>query len=267
MQPVINALRKLQISAYPDPSISPEITTFSHSYPWQLYTRMRGVMITANLQQTYPVEALRAELERVLAAYQPKNQFGQYHVGGWSGIALHAVNGDPAEDRDIPGGQFDKTPALALAPTMEAIMDAFPGEKRRVRILRLKPGRKIFWHRDFWHSVDSTQIRLHIPIVTNPKVGFQIGHEDCSWQPGELWYGDFTFPHRLQNGGTEDRVHLVLDLVTNESLKDMLPPELVAQKSLRDTARQRCGQLMDAWNYAFATERRLAERISTRPDD
>jgi len=250
-------LRKLQLAAYKDPSLSPDLGPFGHSYPWQLYTRMNSVELTAQLAAAYPVEELQAELEELLANFAPQDQFGQYHRGGWSGIALNAIDGDALRDDDDFEKTLTKTPAIKFAPTMERIIDALPSEKRRVRILQLAPGKQIFWHRDFWHSVDSKIIRLHIPIVTSPKVGFQIGHQDCIWQPGELWYGDFTFPHRLQNAGNEARIHLVIDLHNDAALRALLPESLVNQGEVRERARQRSGMLLDTWGQVFATEMRL----------
>ena len=84
-------------------------------------------------------------------------------------------------------------------------------------------------------------------------------------QAGQLWYGDFTFPHRLQNAGTESRVHLVIDLMNNAELKRMLPDSLIAQREVRSRARERCKQLMSGWNKVFATELRLARTKSQRP--
>lgn len=261
---VRQTIRKLQMAVYRDPSLSADTRPYGHSYPWQIYTRLAGLQLTARLKGEYPVDTLRAELDAVLAEFAPKQQFGQYHAGGWSGVALHAVDGNPAEDQDYPDAVYAKTPALQLAPTMEEIIDSFPCSKRRVRLLQLEPGRKVFWHRDFWHSVDSTQLRLHVPIVTNDKVGFQISHQDCRWQAGEIWYGDFTFPHRLQNGGDEGRIHLVIDLKVNDEVLGLLPDVLMQQRDTRMRARTRCNSMMTTWNQIFATENRLAAAQQTR---
>ncbi|MBT8422151.1 MAG: aspartyl/asparaginyl beta-hydroxylase domain-containing protein [Gammaproteobacteria bacterium] len=250
-------IRKLQMAAYRDPSLSADMGPLGHSYPWQLYTRLNGIQLTAQLDGSYPVEPLQAELAAILAEYSPQQQFGQYHVGGWSGVALHAVDGNPLEDQDFPDATYAKTPALELAPTMEQIIDSFPCTKRRVRLLELEPGRKVFWHRDFWHSVDSTQLRVHVPIITNEEVGFQISHQDCPWQAGELWYGDFTFPHRVQNGGDRGRVHLVIDLEVNDKVLALLPQTLMQQRAKRQRARAFCNRSMEVWNHVFATESRL----------
>lgn len=264
MQKLKRAIRELQMKSFCDPSLDETIGPLGHAYPWQLLTRALRLQLTARLEQSFPADELRREFDAILEAYAPKQQFGQYHLGGWTGVALHAVDGDPLEDRDIPGRSFAKTPALRLAPCMETIIDSFPCAKKRVRLLQLAPGRKVFWHRDFWHSVDSTQLRLHVPIVTNPDVRMQVSHDDCPWRPGELWYGDFTFPHRLQNGGDAARVHLVVDLVNEPAARALLPDTLNAQRARRIRARAWCNRLMTAWNHAFATESRLVATTRRR---
>jgi hypothetical protein len=41
-------------------------------------------------------------------------------------------------------------------------------------------------------------------------------------RPGEAWHIDVRFPHEVHNRGPEDRVHLVLDLVDNQALRDLM---------------------------------------------
>ncbi|MEE4184894.1 MAG: aspartyl/asparaginyl beta-hydroxylase domain-containing protein [Gammaproteobacteria bacterium] len=259
-----DTLRRAQTRSYRDPSLSDAIAPYGHRYPWQLYSKLRGVQLTARLPQTFAVAQLQAELAAVLESQTFLDQFGPYHYGGWNAVALNAVDGDPLNQDDPFDASFQKTAALKHAPLMEQIMDSLPGEKRRVRLMRLEPGKKIFWHRDHWHSYDLRLLRLHIPIVTHADVGFQISHTDCRWQPGELWYGDFTFPHRLQNGGDTARVHLVIDIINNDALRALLPDNLRTQTPLRITARYHCTKLLHAWHKLFATGQRLSEARETR---
>jgi hypothetical protein len=238
-----------------------------HSYPWQLYTRLLQLDLMVRLEQTFPVDELKAEFDKVIENYRPAEQFGQYHRGGWSGVALHAIDGNPLDDQDNFDAVCSKTAALKHAPLMEEIIDSFPCEKRRVRLLRLAPGRKIFWHSEPWHSIDSKMVRLHIPITSNDQVGFQISHQDLNWQPGELWYGDFSFPHRLQNSGDTERIHLVIDLETNDAIRKLFPKSLHQQRLRRIKARARCYKMVKAWDKVFATELRLQNSRSKLVDE
>jgi hypothetical protein len=71
-------------------------------------------------------------------------------------------------------------------------------------------------------------LRLHVPIVTNPGVRFLIGGAECGpWRPGELWYGDFSQPHSVENTGAETRYHLVVDVVTTDKVLALFPADFV----------------------------------------
>jgi len=65
--------------------------------------------------------------------------------------------------------------------------------------------------------------RLHFPIVTNDMVMFTVWDTDgveqnVSMSVGECWFLDTRKPHKAVNFGSEDRIHLVVDVVTKESL-------------------------------------------------
>src|SRR5581483_5774054 len=107
----------------------------------------------------------------------------------------------------------------------------------RVRLMQLLPGERVLWHFDSSESIDRANARVHVPIVTNAGVRFQISHEDCRWRPGELWYGDFSFPHRLHNTGSEGRIHLVLDLKVTDVVRSLFPREFL--DSVKQRARLR----------------------------
>ncbi|MCP4277494.1 MAG: aspartyl/asparaginyl beta-hydroxylase domain-containing protein [Gammaproteobacteria bacterium] len=238
----------------------------SHRYPWQLDTRLHGLELTARLKQKFPADQLKAEFDTIIEHYAPQDQFGHYHHGGWTGVALHAIDGNPLDDQDNLKDSnvvLSKTPALQHAPLMEQIIDSLPCEKRRVRLLRLEPNREIFWHCEPWHTIDSRLLRLHVPIVTDDLVDFQISHEDLRWRPGELWYGDFSFPHRLHNRSNIERIHLVIDVETNDAIRKMLPKSLHMQRQARIRARKRCTSMFRYWNRFFATDANLisAQRI------
>ena len=54
--------------------------------------------------------------------------------------------------------------------------------------------------------------RIHIPIVTNPQCLFTVGDETIHMKKGEMWEIDNDNKvHSVDNGGAEDRVHLLID--------------------------------------------------------
>jgi aspartyl/asparaginyl beta-hydroxylase (cupin superfamily) len=146
--------------------------------------------------------AVQAALESTPAGYP-----GEGHIG-WSSICVHSAAGGAS-------------PALAAAPYLRDVLDELQLRLRLVRLLRLEPGGIIREHQDSFLS--KRIVRLHVPIVTHPDVEFYLGGVRCRWNAGELWYGNFSLPHRGVNNGPRDRIHLVIDATTDENLLRLFP--------------------------------------------
>jgi hypothetical protein len=221
-----------------------------------------GINLSCRLRASDWIDADRivAETKKVVAQFGLVRH-GMYHDGGWSAIGLISHEGNPHELLWVPG-KYVKTPVLSQAPYLESIIDSFQCEKQRVRLMALQPGKNIYWHYDRSESIDTDVIaRFHIPIITNPGVQFQICHEDQIWRAGELWYGDFSFPHRLRNGGPAERIHLVLDLKVSDYVTSLFPPSFLEQKERRRRARRWCQNSCDIRENGF---REVAKKIARR---
>ena len=60
---------------------------------------------------------------------------------------------------------------------------------------------------------------MHIPIITNKSVLFKIEDEVKNLKPGEIWEINNTKKlHSVQNSGTEDRIHLIVDWMLDDVL-------------------------------------------------
>ena len=162
------------------------------------------------------------ELRLIEKHYVPVVQHGPYHDGNWRSIPLFAANGDMQSDALDCDANYSKTEAIKLAPNLEAMIDAIPGEKKRVRLLSLPSGAKIYEHIDATDSVDSATCRLHLPKVTHDDVVVKINNSRMKWVPGNIYYGDFSFPHSVMNNSPINRVHLVIDVVNNGELKSLI---------------------------------------------
>ncbi len=117
---------------------------------------------------------------------------------------------------------FVGTPLLARCPYFEEALDAFDCDLEAVRLMALGPGSKIREHRDHELSMEEGTVRLHVPITTGPGVRFYLNGEPVSMRPGECWYLRLSDPHRVDNDGAEERVHLVIDARVNGWLRGML---------------------------------------------
>lgn len=82
---------------------------------------------------------------------------------------------------------------------------------KRARIIKLTAGSSSSWHRD---SPDGILcVRLHVPILTNPGCFFEIEDgKDHMTADGSSYLVKVNRLHRVCNGGTEDRFHLVMDV-------------------------------------------------------
>jgi len=89
-----------------------------------------------------------------------------------------------------------------------------------VRLSKLKAGGSIDWHRDdFSKKTGEDVFRIHIPVSTQPENIQIIGHTLNFWDIGEIWLGDYRFPHKAINGSEEDRIHMIVDLMPNSEMK------------------------------------------------
>jgi hypothetical protein len=124
---------------------------------------------------------------------------------------------------DVNGaaGPMAPTRFLAALPYVRQIMGALDSCWGRSRLMGLATGAEVPIHVDT-HYYWRTHLRIHIPVVTNPAVRFHVRDESHYLQAGECWILDSFHPHRVENGGTDKRIHLVLDTVGSGRLFDLM---------------------------------------------
>jgi hypothetical protein len=176
------------------------------------------------LQPTYDASRLAEDLRSL--AHLERARPGPFATEGWDGIALVQAEGRADDTRSPMPSRSGPlpTPALATCPALAALLEGLPAPILAARLLYLQPGGSAGLHRDpvaFPLGV----VRLHVPIITHPDVELWIGGERMQWGVGELWYGDFTFPHRLANPSPITRVHLVLDICVTDALLALFPSD------------------------------------------
>lgn len=60
--------------------------------------------------------------------------------------------------------------------------------------------------------------RIHIPLITNPKVIFEVFKEKKYLEVGSWYEINNTIPHSVRNDSEYDRVHLIVDLMPSKHL-------------------------------------------------
>jgi Aspartyl/Asparaginyl beta-hydroxylase len=178
----------------------------------------------AQLALRFDPQRLQADLSRLSSGVWTPHFNASFFEGDWSGIALRAS----ASDRGLYSGgadnteEFTNTQALDACPYFREVLTAFQCPLKSVRLLRLAPGSIIREHSDFDLGEQLGEVRLHIPVATNSQVEFYLAGKRLAMDAGECWYLDLSLPHRVQNRGASERVHMVVDCVLNEWLRDLI---------------------------------------------
>lgn len=175
------------------------------------------------------------------------DHYSTYNTGhSWSAAALRGYGGRTdfiikpsemskgwkAEHPDECSWDLADTPLRAALPAVEPILDAVGGTVHRVRLMRLAPGGgELTRHADITDPdagvADGRVARLHLPLVTNPGVTFGAwlldGRRVMTRMPvGQVTYLDTRKAHTAANDGTEERLHLVIDVESDERLRDLI---------------------------------------------
>ncbi len=176
---------------------------------------------------------LKAELERISAHEWIPHFNTSIYEGEWRGVALRSIAGHALQLYPDPTatGAFSDTELLARCPYYQEVLATFHCPLTSVRLLRLKARSNIREHRDYKLGLEDGEMRIHIPIVTNPAVAFFVNGERVPMQEGETWYVNVNLPHRVDNASDTDRIHLVVDCVVNEWLMSFLPVTSTASRA------------------------------------
>jgi hypothetical protein len=176
---------------------------------------------------SFDPERLKQDLNQISPGeWSPHFNTG-YYEGEWSGVALRSVGGAVSQLYPDPAAQkpFTDTPALARCIHIQSVLASFECALESVRLLRLSVGSRIREHKDHKLSLEDGVVRIHIPILTDPRVEFFVDNRRVVMNEGECWYINFNLPHRVYNYSDVNRVHLVIDCIVNEWLRSIIPAE------------------------------------------
>jgi hypothetical protein len=184
----------------------------------------------ARLPVRIPIRQLKQEISSLTSSWYPHFNTKQYE-GSWTVLSLRSPAGEIAriipETRD--GQCYADTSLMKACPTIEKLVDQLQCPVMAVRLMNLTAGSIIKEHRDHDLAFEKGEARLHIPVFTNPLVRFCVNRQQVLLREGECWYVNVNLPHSVTNQGIEDRVHLVIDCVVNDWLKELFAQGDVAE--------------------------------------
>lgn len=124
------------------------------------------------------------------------------------------------------------TSLAAKVPSIVKLLDRLPGKKERVRLMKLRQGNgELTRHADITDrnagTADGMICRLHIPLQTHPLCKFKSWnlegqHIQKHFPAGCLFYLDIRKPHAVRNDSPVERIHLVVDALSNADVRRML---------------------------------------------
>jgi len=175
---------------------------------------------------TFDPDLLARDLRGLSAVGWTEHFVRQNYDGDWSVIPLRGsasakhpvmmIYSDPTCT------EFADTPMLAACPYFRQVLDTFKTPLLAVRLMRLTPGSVIKEHNDMDLSFEDGTVRIHVPVVTNAGVEFYLNRSRVVLDAGSAWYLRLSDPHSVVNGGSSDRVHMVIDAEVNRWVADIL---------------------------------------------
>lgn len=99
-------------------------------------------------------------------------------------------------------------------PLIYGLMSHIEGERLgRCMITKLAPGKTITAHADEGAPAEYYD-RYHIVLNSTPGSVFRCGDEKICMATGDIWWFNNRIKHEVINNGTDDRVHLIIDIRT-----------------------------------------------------
>lgn len=192
------------------------------------YIRLPFIFDISRLQQE--VNALSQQLWKL--HYQTK-----HYEGNWTAIPLRSIDGkgddifvSPAEN-----AVYQNTSYLESSPYLQEVLSSFKCPLLAVRLLKLDAGALIKEHKDADLAFEKGEVRIHIPVQTNEGVEFFLDKERIHVKEGECWYMNFNLPHSIHNKSSSDRIHLVIDALVNDWVKELFFQPGLLKKEIEES--------------------------------
>ena len=113
---------------------------------------------------------------------------------------------------------WDRLAEAAMPVMHEIIRNWYPAGGTIIRAMaaKLLAGGRILPHRDS-HPSFAVGHRIHVPIVTNPRVRFMIDGRPYQLEVGQAYEINNQKTHSVMNKGTTDRINFIFDYVPRDA--------------------------------------------------
>jgi Aspartyl/Asparaginyl beta-hydroxylase len=138
-------------------------------------------------------------------------EYGEYQSGGWWTASLlnESGVGDDVAIRDCDPVPTD---LLRRMPATARFLDSLGLRCMWARLARLAPNSFLWEHRDYADLRQTSRVRLHVPLATNPSAALVAGGARVHLMVGHLWRLLPTRAHGACNLLGPDRLHLIIDV-------------------------------------------------------
>lgn len=200
-------------------------------------TKSTGKTMIKYLQLPVSFDANRMldELSVIEHSYWKTHYQKTQYAGDWTVLALRSIMGDPSLIHAVPASnmhQYKDTPLLEQCLYIKDVLNYLQCEKTAVRLMKLNAGSVIKKHKDAQMNFENGEARIHIPVKTNDQVEFYIEDERINMKEGECWYLNLNLEHNVNNFGSEDRIHLVVDCMVNDWMKETFAGNVYKKKEI-----------------------------------
>ncbi len=149
---------------------------------------------------------------------KPNNFYEFYHTQHIIFKFVHDLN-DCTKSYEFPIWETWKD---KIMPVLEQAVKPYGYEHgvfSRIMLAKLKAGGNIKAHKD-GNAAATFPHKVHIPIITNDKVGFFVNPTMYHFEVGKGYEVNNLAVHYVENLGEEDRIHLIFEYFNQEDLPE-----------------------------------------------
>jgi hypothetical protein len=189
-------------------------------------TRHRGGLKMQPCLTVDPVwfTAIQAEVNSLLAEKEASDVSAKVHPTNWTNpygnVTQHSLfnesgkTGDPTTDHNVKiEGKIFAAPEYG---SLQRLFSPFQSRSLNFRLNGLMAKSGLSPHEENIIHGEKTRIRLHLPVLTNPRAKVMLDGEQFHLRAGTVYYFNNGCVHSAANEGNEARYHLLWDFFLDE---------------------------------------------------